>query len=1041
MASSQTGKSALGLKNEGNSHFVKRRFKEALACYSAGLKVAANDDSCEADVADIEATLYSNRSGCYYEMGDYENAAADARKCCQLLMESMGRRIKVAHDHGIPTPTDEIKLPPLVWKNWWRLARALHFSNAEDSEVHYALHVLEKQDEDECFKLKASKMREHLNYYRNTTHPKNENFQPTLLRASFQNPYIEYYNFGHDVSESLLQPAEDSGAQSIHLDNLDDDEISSLSFLFGGVGDARHAMATLLDAHHQYKALPEAKQERFRLHMTLNDISAQLLAKDALVLVLAYEIGQSAANVKEALKTSRPFAIGMIIYYVTLGYVMPPFVHEKMVEYIKLWFTENTKENFLCTFPWLTISEDSWEGILEKMNAWLEPEKHYSPHIHSVEEILAVYKPSSDNAGNEAMSGLSMMGASNSMMSDMKAKMDNARDQRRAVIKEQIRTMELSEGMVKGAKDKIGEDATEEQIRDFLTDLMQDAPDNPLEGMYVTNMDKLFLEETKCLYPQPGPVDEINEELSSFILEENSNKKDTSKAIRKYEPHIWKNWVTNPVQIDPLYHSYVDGDKAPDAMNPVKEFPQGYYTEQVISFMSEPPPTILDAKTEEEKTRVYYSNALAFNLIRYYWHVGKALDALAGKVVLEVDLGSILSLGASSSYRESNCLPNKFQRITLSNIPDYSGMLSVFITLAPMLASKSKSITPCFQSNTLLNTGIWKSYDDYVFSTVSLSYKEAEAMFRLRVTDDEPSTWGPFTIWEQMDTLRDEGLPLPHQELRTWIHRLYLLIILPADRDVNSMIREEKPSNVNLFLQTLSHCVKHLDIPAHFIASILEDLLKNKTLAAKAYLSNESPASALCRISPSKKSYNISAFHTELANQTAFFLQNNLLGFRILDTNVLPGGKASQYELKLCGISPKYHQSWAYTYGSVSSAMSMGFILQKEKESEYSISTGASNSNGNPMLMMMSMMGGGGGMSGKGKSSKLRQALLSSGDKAGHVFSCMQWNLETQTVTFWMCEDAFEQFQHHYLKLIRTDGWFILPHNTVMLGDAKRIIA
>jgi hypothetical protein len=62
-------KTGLDLKNDGNSHFMKRRFTEALACYSEGIAVVTAKQAD--DHADLEVTLYSNRSGCYYEMGDY----------------------------------------------------------------------------------------------------------------------------------------------------------------------------------------------------------------------------------------------------------------------------------------------------------------------------------------------------------------------------------------------------------------------------------------------------------------------------------------------------------------------------------------------------------------------------------------------------------------------------------------------------------------------------------------------------------------------------------------------------------------------------------------------------------------------------------------------------------------------------------------------------------------------------------------------------------------------------------------------------------
>ena len=92
MVSSQE-ESALDLKNNGNSHFVKRRFTEALACYSEGIAICDKSTTTTtspknvteiADVVsmeEIEATLYSNRSGCYYEMGDYGKLSVNCWFC------------------------------------------------------------------------------------------------------------------------------------------------------------------------------------------------------------------------------------------------------------------------------------------------------------------------------------------------------------------------------------------------------------------------------------------------------------------------------------------------------------------------------------------------------------------------------------------------------------------------------------------------------------------------------------------------------------------------------------------------------------------------------------------------------------------------------------------------------------------------------------------------------------------------------------------------------------------------------------------------
>jgi hypothetical protein len=128
--------------------------------------------------------------------------------------------------------------------------------------------------------------------------------------------------------------------------------------------------------------------------------------------------------------------------------------------------------------------------------------------------------------------------------------------------------------------------------------------------------------------------------------------------------------------------------------------------------------------------------------------------------------------------------------------------------------SKSSNITPYLQSNCLLNTGLWKSYDDYIFSTTSVGYKDAEKIFGLKVPTENPGVWDNFIFWEvnnDFDSSKAQyrALPLHHDGIRAWLHRLFLSTVLPADRDTNSMLqREERPLNVSLFLVTLSYCVQ-----------------------------------------------------------------------------------------------------------------------------------------------------------------------------------------------------------------------------------------
>lgn len=197
-----------------------------------------------------------------------DEAASDAKACIEILDEQVSPECS--------------KRDPLLCKNLWRLARALHYGEGERDEVCSFLRRLESSA-DKSFSSNASKMLGQLKYYEDSAHVRGAGqskteFQPALLRARLQDPYSQYFRFGHDKSESLLRHP-DIDSQSIHLKDLDDNELS-LALLFGGVGDARHVMATLLDAHHQYLTLPSRKKEKFRLHLTLNDINSQAIAKD-----------------------------------------------------------------------------------------------------------------------------------------------------------------------------------------------------------------------------------------------------------------------------------------------------------------------------------------------------------------------------------------------------------------------------------------------------------------------------------------------------------------------------------------------------------------------------------------------------------------------------------------------------------------------------------------------------------------------------------------------------------------------------------------
>jgi len=102
---------ALAAKKEGNGHYKKKEWAEAIAKYTEAIALDATDH-----------TFYSNRSACYAGSGDYENSLADANKVIEinpsfpkgysrkglaLLKLQRGKEAKEAYQAGLEhSPTD-----------------------------------------------------------------------------------------------------------------------------------------------------------------------------------------------------------------------------------------------------------------------------------------------------------------------------------------------------------------------------------------------------------------------------------------------------------------------------------------------------------------------------------------------------------------------------------------------------------------------------------------------------------------------------------------------------------------------------------------------------------------------------------------------------------------------------------------------------------------------------------------------------------------------------------------------------------------------
>jgi hypothetical protein len=70
-------------------------------------------------------------------------------------------------------------------------------------------------------------------------------------------------------------------------------------------------------------------------------------------------------------------------------------------------------------------------------------------------------------------------------------------------------------------------------------------------------------------------------------------------------------------------------------------------------------------------------------------------------------LGPFVTKPSHASSRTEKGWPVKYHRILTSNIPAYTGMLSIFIDVMPLLYEPTSMIDTHMESNILFNTGIW----------------------------------------------------------------------------------------------------------------------------------------------------------------------------------------------------------------------------------------------------------------------------------------------------------------------------------------------
>ncbi|KAJ7183828.1 hypothetical protein C8R46DRAFT_1344531 [Mycena filopes] len=201
---------------------------------------------------------------------------------------------------------------------------------------------------------------------------------PILKRVPY--PAYEYYTVSHDDILSILENCSMDeepnlpGRDSIDLNGLPLKQLSSLAFLYGGVGDARHVFGTLIDLHQRVRLerLNQKQRKALKVHITLLDIKEHSLARDLLVLFFLSKI----ANCSD---TTEKLELQAALFYLYTAPFIPEYCRQRISAVAKETHVEFSGSGSML-FPWIHLDDRAAPLILAVLDFWASlPPKPAAP--------------------------------------------------------------------------------------------------------------------------------------------------------------------------------------------------------------------------------------------------------------------------------------------------------------------------------------------------------------------------------------------------------------------------------------------------------------------------------------------------------------------------------------------------------------------------------------------------------------------------------------------------------------------------------------
>ena len=361
------------------------------------------------------------------------------------------------------------------------------------------------------------------------------------------------------------------------------------------------------------------------------------------------------------------------------------------------------------------------------------------------------------------------------------------------------------------------------------------------------------------------------------------------------------------------------------------------------------------------------------------------------------DISSQSSTKAKASNdQDINDYPQKYDRIHLSNIPDYiGGTLSSFLYATPVtFADKACYVT----STNLRNPPRFETTESFDHEYTALSAPaDLEAVFRVQMEPlEDPDEQMPtcrYNEWRQCDSKK----LMPREQLKRWFQRLFLKLAMPIEKlkiEDDSLIYS--PINSTVFFRLLIH-LQSAGYPSHWLSEIWEQILSGSIVS-----SARPPRSEPLSIKESKANtpaieQSTKPFVAELTTLTT--LWQPILPFAISSPNLPRLDQVHKYSVRFQSVKDNAANIPTFI---------LAFYDKKMPETTWTSSLRKHLLDDEKGLPKMS--------------SNARKI----NDEGLHIITTWKYERETRTATFWFRQDVLEKLKSQNklrVAIWRTDNW------------------